>query len=385
MRRAWMAAAMAMAMAAWLAPPAAAAAAELRIPAGGRLTTWAVTPTTTGTYALTRSFVKRRPVVRMARVTAAGPQAVPAPPVTLDADLSTAPSEDGASPCVGTMVKSSPYIACLVGGAWVERRFTGADRTRILDDINAYGGALYATLIDGDFGALQSAHPERAKLAARLMRWDGAAWVPAIPSYSDTFKQWTQLVPCLTPGDAACTTPLAVVGALFGDDRFKTRRLGGSAWTPEPRSIAIGRTDTTIGPVVAAGDRLAVPLTTSPKGKVSAIVVQTDSGAPHRIRVATFIGDYAGASLSVVGGRTWLAWTDFYYFDKRETKGLVVGRAAPLDLQAGTAGAATEIYADLFKGTPSSVGVEDVDGAPYASYIAHGATQDALVLVPIAP
>lgn len=362
------------------AAPASGAGA-LKAPTGGRGATWAVVPTTTGTYAVTLAYTKKRPVLRSFKVTPAGFTAGPALAIAPDDGLYSTVGEDGSGPCVGANVKRSPYVACLQGGAWVERRFTGAARTRYLLDVNRYGSTTYAYLIEGDLGVFDGKHPERFKLAASVVRWDGAAWVTVVPKYEFSLAQLSSPVPCVPLAAPVCA-PLLTVGKA-GAERFTVRKLGADAWVPDGRSVAMRKNDSTLGPLTAFGDRLAIPVFASTP-KVSSLVVLTDSTAPRRIRVATLVGSYAGAWLNSVAGTAWIGWTDFFYFDKKETRGLVVGRAAPLDLLAGTAGPATEVYAEAFSNIPSDVHVEDVDGAPYGAYVEHGKSQDSLVLQPLA-
>lgn len=375
-----MAAALAAAAALLAAPGSASAAAPLTVATGGIGVSWATLPTSTGTYAITRASKARKQIVRVTRVGAAGVSAAPAPAIEPQTRLSTALSEDGTAPCMGAMVKDSPYVACLQGDAWVERRFSGAARTRVLLDIERYGASLYAYLADGDPGVFSGSHPERFKLPTSLVRWDGAAWVPVVARYDLSLKHLASALPC-SPQDAPlCATPLFQT-VRTGSPKISVEHLEGSAFVADSRGFGQRKHDTAIGAGVSFGDRLALPVFSS--GKVDALTVLTDSTAPARIRVATIFGTYADAILAFAGGRPWIAWTDYFYFDKQETRGLVVGRAAPLDLATGTAGPATEVYSEAFKNLPSSVDIHDVDGLPYAEHVVHGAGADTLVLTPL--
>ena len=355
----------------------------IRLPAGGTDAGWSVVPTSSGTYVLTTAYAKKHPeapVARLVKVSAAGVTPAAALPVRVSYDVVAAPAEDGSAPCIGSTIKSSPYVACLQGDAWVERRFTGAARTRTLLGIRRYGPSLYAFLLDGDLGVFDGKHPERFKLHASIARWDGTAWAPVASDYVLSIAATWRGAVCGALAEPLCTPLLE--GSTAKSDRITLRKLGPAGWVADGRSFAQRKSDVVVGRTTALGDRLALPVFAGTS--LTSLDVLTDSVAPKRIRVATVVGTYVSAWLGSVAGVSWVSWTDYFYFDKKETRGLVVGRAAPLDLVAGAAGPATEVYATRFRDVPPGLSIEEVDGLPYAAYSQVGKTQDTVILSPLA-
>ena len=359
----------------------AASAADIRIPTGGLDIGWSVLRTSSGTYAITMAARKRKVQIRTSRLTAAGPAAGPALTISPDGPLVGSVSEDGSAPCLGTSVKQSPFVACIQDGAWVERRFTGANRTRTLIDIDRFGGSLSAYLLDGDFGAFDGKHPEKVRLSESLVRWDGSAWVPVIPSYVLSLRQFSQPLPCQELLAVICPAPLVVTGSTTSD-KFIVRQLSGATWAADARTFAMTKADYTLGSPMGLGATLAVPVG-SGRGHRASLSVLTDSSAPKRIRIATITSTYSVAYLTAAAGRPWVSWVDYDYADKKETRGDEVAHVAPLDLVAGTVGPSTEVLNKSFKRYPGRVEVVDVDGAAYAASITSAAA-DTLVLSPLA-
>lgn len=358
-------------------------AAVIRLPVGGTNADWSVVPTSGGTYVLTTGYDRKHPaapVARLVKVSATGVTPGAALPVRVGYDVVAAPAEDGSAPCVGSTIKSSPYVACLQGGAWVERRFTGAARTRTLLGIRRYGPSLYAFLLDGDIGVFDGRHPERFKLHASIARWDGTAWAPVASDYVLSIAVTSRGTLCGALAEPLCTPLLEASTAKTG--RVSLRKLGSAGWVPDGRSFAQRKSDVVVGRTTALGDRLALPVFAGTS--LTSLDVLTDSTAPKRIRVATVVGTYVSAWLGSVAGVSWVSWTDYFYFDKKETRGLVVGRAAPFDLASGAAGPATEVYASRFRDMPSELSIDEVDGLPYGVYSQPGKTQDTVILSPLA-
>lgn len=369
------------------------AADPIRLSTGGSDTSLTTTMNVSGTYIASSAIKKKKVVIRLFAVRGGVAVQLPALPFKPDEGIDVVSREDGGVPCVTADVRSSPYVACLEGGAWKERRFTGEARTQSLNGVVSYAGSQYAFLDATDRGAFEKALSDERKLRrfrfqTVVRRWDGTAWVAAgsaVPDFKYALTAITVPIFCavaVAPG--SCDAPLLF--SLGFSLKSKKVTLGTSVvvagrWVDDP-TRRMGNLDVeVVGTPGYIDGQLLIPRRT---GKRLELISRGSAGV-KTTKVGLLAGDEMDANVGVVAGRAWIAWADGKVpKTKRATQGKAQIHVAPLDTAAATAGApqsfGTVAYS-LAAGVPSPF-VLEADGALYVAYVESRKSGDVVVVAP---